>query len=325
MIGSLVWLYWRHHRALGVILLNSLNSLSPQDNTFNLLSKPLPFSHKRYFSIRFRQLLFRFRTNSPFLSCDSFAKASDYVAFGLSGKKRIYKYKLKRARIIFVKSHQLKDLIEGYGQNINAKVILTGNSDFNFTKPLSLPPSVQVAFVQNCGIQENSIFKVLPIGIENLRGGRSGLMKYHKNDVSHDVLDKVYIPPMAPTNEIRYRVVNQALSLPHVFDVDRRYKNERDYFHEVKKYKFVFCCEGNGFETHRIWESLYQDSFPVMLDSNWSRNLSSLGLPILIVNHVSEVNSVMLSNFLEKNKEFNSRKEEKLWIYYWKDLFETYY
>ncbi len=168
------------------------------------------------------------------------------------------------------------------------------------------------------------MFKVLPIGIENLRGGRSGRVKYHKNDVSHHVFDKVYLPPMAPTNEIRYRVVHQALSLPQAFDVDRQYKNELDYFQNVKKYKFVFCCEGNGFENHRIWESLYQDSFPVMLDSTWSRNLSSLGLPVLIVNDISEVNSTLLANFLEKNQGFNSRKEEKLWMPYWKELFLTY-
>lgn len=232
---------------------------------------------------------------------------------------------MKRARIIFVKSHQLKDLIERYGHNITAKVLLTGNSDFNFTVPLSLPKSVRVAFVQNCGLEESPIFQVLPIGIENLRGGRSGLVKYHKNDASHEVFDKVYLPPMAPTNEIRYRVVNQALSLPQVFDVDRQYKNELDYFHNVKKYKFVFCCEGNGFENHRIWESLYHDSFPVMLDSIWSRNLSSLGLPILVVKDISEINATLLANFLEKNREFNSRKEQKLWMRYWKDLFQSYY
>ncbi len=307
-----------------MIYLNFPKSLSSPDDTFLLLSKPLAFSHKRYFAIRLRQLVFRFRSNSPFLSCDSFAKISDYVAFGLSGKKRINIYKLRRARIIFVKSHQLNDLIEGYGQEITAKVLLTGNSDFNFIKPLPLPKSIQAAFVQNCGIKNNSTFKVLPIGLENLRGGRSGLVKYHKNVVGHRVFDKVYLPPMAPTNEIRYQVVKQALTLPEFFCVDRQYKNELDYFHEVKKYKFVFCCEGNGFENHRIWESLYQDSFPVMLDSNWSRNLSELGLPILIVKSVSEINSALLANFTEKNKDFNSREEEKLWIYYWKELFKTY-
>lgn len=204
-------------------------------------------------------------------------------------------------------------------------MLLTGNSDYNFTEPFPLPKSIRAAFVQNCGIEDDSTFKVLPIGLENLRGGRSGLVKYHKNIVGHTVFDKVYLPPMAPTNEIRYRVVKQALSLPKLFYVDRQYKSELDYFQEVKKYKFVFCCEGNGFENHRIWESLYQDSFPVMLDSNWSRNLSALGLPILIVNDVSQINSALLENFLEKNKGFDSREEEKLWIYYWKELFKSYF
>ncbi len=298
--------------------MNRLNPLSSPDNTFHLLSKPLPFSHWRYFGIRLRQVLLRYRTNSPFLSCDSFARLADYVVFGISGNKKIKKAKLRKAKVLFVKSHQLEKLILDYGKSINAKVILTGNSDFNFTVPVSLPESVQVVFAQNCGIASGGKFRPLPIGLENLRGGRSGLKRLHKDNHAHTVTDKIYLPPMAPTNPIRFDVVEKASLNREIFEVDRQYKNEEDYFRNVKKYKFVFCCEGNGFETHRIWESFYQNSFPVMLETSFSKGLASLELPILLVKDLGEINPNLLKNFLEKNSSFDSRLEPKLWINYWK-------
>jgi hypothetical protein len=129
---------------------------------------------------------------------------------------------------------------------------------------------------------------------------------------------------MAPTNPIRYEVVQKASLNQEVFEVDRHYKNEIDYFMNVKKYKFVFCCEGNGFENHRIWESLYQNTFPVMLDTAFSRNISSLGLPILIVKGISDLHPTLLNNFFEDWKTFDAKNEPKLWIDYWAKLFNSY-
>lgn len=298
--------------------MNRLDPLSSPDNSFLLLSKPLPFSHWRYFGIRIRQVFLRHRTNSPFLSCDSFAKLADYVVFGISGNKRLKKIKLRKAKVLFVKSHQLEKLIFDHGKSINAKVILTGNSDFNFTLPVSLPESVQVVFAQNCGIAPGGKFHPLPIGLENLRGGRSGLKRFYKNNHGHMVVDKIYLPPMAPTNPIRFDVVEKASLKRENFEVDRQYKNEKDYFRKVKEYKFIFCCEGNGFETHRIWESFYQNSFPVMLETSFSKRLAALELPILLVKDLGEINANLLKDFLEKNSSFDSRNEPKLWINYWK-------
>jgi len=268
--------------------------------------------------------LLRYRTNSPFLSCDSFARLADYVVGGISGNKRIKKSKLRKAKIVFVRSHQLEKLIQDYGNTMKASVVLTGNSDFNFTFPISLPKSVKVLFAQNCGIASDNKFRPLPIGLENLRGGRSGLKRLHKSNHGHTVFDKIYLPPMAPTNPIRFNVVEEASLNREIFEVDRQYKNESDYFNSVKKYKFVFCCEGNGFENHRIWESLYQNSFPVMLDTAFSRGLASLELPILLVKDLNEINASLLKNFLEKNCSFDSRIEPKLWISYWKNLFNSF-
>ena len=291
---------------------------------FFQLSKPLPFSHKRFFLIKFRQVIFYFRTNSPFLSCDSFAREADYIVGGLSGRRRINKMRLKKAKILFVKTHQLEDLLVENGELIFASVILTGNSDFNITEQIKLPESVRVVFAQNCSLVDDTKFMVLPIGLENLRGGRSGLRKFHSKVANHKIYNKVYLPPMAPTNPIRYEVLMEANKNYNNFEIDRYYKSETDYFSNIKNYKFIFCCEGNGFDVHRIWESLYQGSFPVMLDSQWARSLAKLALPILIVKTINEINGELLKSFLQEFESFDPENEEKRWIYYWKTLFSEY-
>lgn len=301
-----------------------MNALIGNDYEFCLLSKPLPFSHKRFFLIKFRQLIFRFSTNSPFISCDSFASEADYIAYGLNGKKRIIKRKLKNANILFVTTDKLEQLITHYGHLIKASVILTGNSDYNITKLINLPKSVKVVFAQNCAITAPNNFRLLPIGIENLRNGRSGLKRFHTKEPAQQIHNKIYFPPMAPTNFKRYEILKKVIQNKKYFVIDRHYKDEVNYFKNVKKYKFIFCCEGNGFDVHRIWESLYQGSFPVMLRSKWVGNLAKLNLPILIINDIHEINEKLLVNFLKEFKNFDPANEEKLWIEYWRNLFLSY-
>lgn len=256
------------------------------------------------------------------MSCDSLANLADYTVFGRSGKKRINLKKLYKSKIVFIRTHELERIVSEFGPKLKCRVILTGNSDHNLTVPFTLPNSVKYVYAQNCGITSDDRFKVLPIGIENLRGGRSGLKKYHLPPLEHKIKDKIYLPPMAPTNPIRYEIIYEASKRPDIFIVDRQYKSEWAYFSLVKSFKFIFCCEGNGFENHRIWESFYQNSFPVMLKSDWSVKLGELGLPILYIEGINEVNQETLEEFSHQNRNFDCTKEPVLWTPYWKSKFQ---
>lgn len=70
-----------------------------------------------------------------------------------------------------------------------------------------------------------------------------------------------------------------------------------NYLRKMAESNFVICPEGNGIDTHRIWEALYMGSIPIIRsNSNIEPLLSEL--PVLVVNDWSELKN---HTFLEEN------------------------
>jgi hypothetical protein len=82
---------------------------------------------------------------------------------------------IRRARVIFCPSDKLDRFFDDFESEITAKVILCGNSDFEFKDmPPKIPKSVRQLFLQNSFISEHPLVTTLPIGIENFRWGVNG-------------------------------------------------------------------------------------------------------------------------------------------------------
>ena len=284
---------------------------------------PIILSNKGIFhriKIKINKLYLKNTTNYPFISGDSIANCTDYYVFGPNNDQKVDVDKLKSSKSIFVSSHMLEKLLGSHFDSIGAKVLVTGNSDKNFDNLTALPQSILLWVSQNNSIESDPRIFPLPIGIENKRLGRTGFESYHGPINNFSILDKILIPPMSPTNSVRHYVTNRALNAPYIFDVSTKYLSERKYFNLVRNYKFIFCCEGNGFENHRIWEALYQNSFPVMLETKWSKTLKRLKLPILFVASIDELNKKMLMDFRLEHADFQSRQTPQLWVEFWKNL-----
>lgn len=76
------------------------------------------------------------------------------------------------------------------------------------------------------------------------------------------------------------------------------------YKKELLDHKFVLCPRGNGVDTHRMWEALYSGVIPVVVRHRTHSMLEG-NLPILFVNHYSEVTEQMLTDVHEKYREKN--------------------
>lgn len=276
----------------------------------------------RILLIRLRRRAYRSRTSAPYLSGDAFANVAEYAPFGANGEQAPNLEILRISKSIFVPAHMLEKLILECSEEICASILITGNSDRNFVKMPRLPASVRFWLGQNLAIEESNQIKTttIPIGLENLALGRAGLPHYFRNS-NPKYLNTVLVPPMAPSNPIRQIIVNEIRSTKNpAFRLITEYMTEKAYFNLVKDYKFVLCLEGNGFENHRIWETLYRNCFPVMIRSNWSRSLEYLNCPILFIDEISEVNQDFLDEFLEQNSNFVANACEVLWIDYWVKL-----
>lgn len=277
----------------------------------------------RSLKIRANKIRYRSATNAPFISPDSIAEQTDYLLFGKNGREKLNVNKLVAANSIYVRGDQLEDLFDLSERfELRARVLVTGNSDRNFYSKIDLPPNFQAWYCQNSAVRsDDSNIYTLPLGIENIRLGRLGFPKYFSGHSPIAEVKRICVPPMSPTNSVRYDTVKFARNFPELFDVYSHYLVEKDYFILTRSYRFILCCEGNGFENHRIWETLYQGSFPILVRSPWSVSLEYLELPILFVNSLDELSVELLEQHAEAYVTFVPENLPQLWTPYWKEKF----
>jgi hypothetical protein len=271
--------------------------------------------------MRIRQRALRGQTNAPFLSGDGFASLTDYLAFGPDGSEKINLHSLRAAHSIFVKGELLERLLKENFSDISAQVLVSGNSDQNWDAAPPLPPTVEHWLCQNSSIADPRI-TTLPIGLENLSYARSGMKKHYNEHRGPQITHKVLVPPMSNTNSIRPITVAETLNRPDLFDTSMGYTSTRKYFSLAKKYRFVLCLEGNGYDTHRMWETLYLGNFPVVLQSPWQQSLGYLNLPILAVDTIEDISPQLLQSFLDANVDFSPTETPCLWLDHWKQIIQ---
>lgn len=117
----------------------------------------------------------------------------------------------------------------------------------------------------------------------------------------------------------RVRVLELFKDKPYVtYDTPSTSLEGREtYLRRIREHDFVLCPRGNGIDTHRLWETLYMGSIPIVIYSDVHKNL--LDLPILFIKDWTEITEELLD---EKLREFNKRlwNMDKLDMEYWTNL-----
>jgi hypothetical protein len=275
------------------------------------------------FLIHIRQILNFGRTSYPFLSGDAFRSLAN---FSISTRQDFNTN--SDAKVVFINSDLAKELTKASNNLSSARVLIVGNGDSNFPNPVNLLQGFKLILCQNLIGPSDSRLQHLPIGLENRRLGKSGMPSYFKH-LSHENrgarISKVLVPPMSPTNPQRSKFQEQMNGLPsECIEVYKEYLSAPRYFKLVRNYRFVLCLEGNGYDTHRIWESLYLETFPVVLDSPWSTELRRMGIPVLVVEELAQLTPDILKQFLLNHQDFCSLSTPQLWMPYWESKINKY-
>ena len=273
--------------------------------------------------------ILRWRRNSyPLLSVDAFVDLSDYVAFPPIYRRRLRQKKMNKAKIIFCPSEKLQDFLDENFDQINAKVIIAGNSDYEFHNPIrNVPSSVNLLLLQNSLISENEKIFTLPIGVENLRWGVNGHPKLMEFNSKNNAKRGILIGPFSNTHMVRVELLAK-LKAP---DASLNESNEivisrikpRKYKKIMLSFKFVACVRGNGIDTHRLWETLYRGRIPLVESSKWLDSLKYLELPIIEVKNwsVDELNRIAET---QEARFFDPSDIEVLWMPYWEKFIKSY-
>ena len=212
-------------------------------------------------------------------------------------------------------------LIKKY--KINDQIILyTHQSDKSIDKSLfsKKPENIKDWYSTNIDYSHTNLHS-LPIGIadndrKNLSISEiSNYLQTKKTSNGLDDTKLLYVNFRENTN------LNHRKGLYEYFQkfswalVDDSNLSNEEYLKKIAKFPFVFCPWGNGFDSHRIWESLSVGSIPVTKAHTTFEQYKDV--PIVLVNDYGEISRDYLVNLQNKflsNKLSNNEIFLDFWI-----------
>jgi hypothetical protein len=222
---------------------------------------------------------------------------------------------LSNVKIIFVYTHLIDLFIEKVWCYVDRPLILmTHNSDQCINERyLGLIEDQMLVhwFCQNAMISHPKI-TCLPIGIANkqwLHGNIETIknISYLETNKENKLIVNFNIQTYL---KHRIKVFNRLCFQSNVvhYQPDLPFSN---YCNILKSHKFSACPRGNGPDTHRLWESLYLGTIPLVDDMANTRHFTDL--PIILVKDWTEIDKQFIDSY-KLNKSF-----EKLKLSYWFD------
>ena len=76
----------------------------------------------------------------------------------------------------------------------------------------------------------------------------------------------------------------------------------RDYLLDLKSHKYSLCPQGNGYDTHRFWESLYMKTIPIVKRTVMTEFWENF-FPIILIDDWNDIDLEKLKeNYEDLNK-----------------------
>ena len=310
-------------------------------NIFNLLKKILKrlkyillinpkkrlFRKISSYSIHKNPSFLRISSN-PYVSGDTFRNYSDHV---FDETTSIKPEKIKRGEIVFLKTDLKEIFFSEFHKKIKVPYILishnsdqsVGDQDLKY-----IDEKIIHWFSQNLSTPENDKVSILPIGLENRRYFNNGIIKNFKkvlkNNSDNFKLKKVLCSFNPYTNKNdRMPLIEIAKNIENI-DI-KNYSNNLVYLNNLSLYQYNLCPEGNGVDTHRIWETLFFNNVPVVKQNIVNSNLSKLGIPLVVIKDWEVLQD---DNLLPTLDNFHNNKQSTPSNYvkfeFWKSRIEKY-
>lgn len=185
--------------------------------------------------------------------------------------------------------------------NISTKFnIFFHNSDqcFNIEhKNILQLPNLQKIFTQNLSIEPEENIIPLPIGIANSMW-RHGNLNIWSNVLSKINIDNklnyIYFNFNINTNISKRKICYDIVILKNIPNIPNT--DYLNYLNILASYKFAICPEGNGIDTHRMWECIYLKVIPICLKNTITTYYSNI-FPLLLVNNWNDISNDITHTF----------------------------
>ena len=228
------------------------------------------------------------------------------------------KLEIKSNTIIFCQT----DVVEHFFSLINNLneleniILVTHQSDKKITKKLFKlkPNSISKWFSTNVCYSHHDLIPI-PIGVNNsyyeMHPSSKDIVKAYAK-LENEKTDKVYVNFNINTKQFHRFHTLRTVSKNDNFFIQKRKLKKDEYLRELSQFKYTLCPWGNGYDTHRVWESIYLGSVPIV-------KFHKLYKPI------KSIPSITIKSF--KNLDFNNFKvnlneieNEKIYFSYWSHL-----
>jgi hypothetical protein len=204
-------------------------------------------------------------------------------------------------------------------------ILITHNSDDKIDDSYIFPDNLIHWFAQNVDIFDSRI-ESIPIGLENEKWFKN-LHKKEKMmfrlETKKRTCNLVYLNCSVDTNRKEREPLYKMFKNKEWATIEKGTNGLlfNDYIYNLYNHKFVFCPEGNGIDTVRLWETLYMKSIPIV--KNCINTSFYKDLPICFVDSWEEVTESFLNSEYERIQkgDWNMKKLE---FDYWRDKILSY-
>lgn len=242
--------------------------------------------------IKIRQKMNSQETSFPYLSGDTF-KLTTQLSFESTDDFKA-SHLWRDVKVVFCKSELIELFVSEKPRSLNPLVLVCGNSDHEFYDfENSGMTKLKAAFLQNSFISDNKRIFTLPIGLENSKYASNGRVSLYSKSLVALKQNSVLVGPFGNTHDER-RKLSSLKSSESVHCISDRVSIKR-HLKNLDAYKYVACPRGNGVDTHRVWETFYRGSIPVLTTNLWSESLYKFGFPIKLIESWDEVTEVTSS------------------------------
>jgi len=205
-------------------------------------------------------------------------------------------------RRIFCYGHRLPLFQEKQHLLQNPFVLVTHNSDENITEryiPLLENPKLIRIYSQNPCIRHPRL-SMIPIGIANSmwpHGSADAVHAARTLEIPSERREPVYFFFSLGTNRVQRTACYNAL-VAKGLQFERRGLPYGEYLKRLSSFLFCICPEGNGIDSHRLWECYYCGVVPILKRCVFTSYLVESGLPCLLVDKWEDVEPASLTKEL---------------------------
>ena len=255
-------------------------------------------------------------------------------------RDNIYKKSLSDLDIYYVGADALEDFVSQIKNQKKNFILITGDSDRTITKRLDVYKTLNKNkrllnwYSQNC-INPNKKINQIPIGLDYISQFHNS-HQFNLNIIRKDLLPITYEKKLLNIirNSSRFDSRNNLIFCNFHFSVNSEdridclknidkdlcffLKKKISYlqnFKQQSRYKFVLAPQGEGIDTHRVWEAILFGNIPIIKSS--SLNKLYKDFPVVIVKSWKEITYKKLKLY---SKKFSNPtySYEKLLLNYWK-------